>query len=253
MSTGSTHTGSVPARPVDAGSVHAGRVSVRLAHPHEAAALADLAARTFPLANPPGADPANIAAFIANNLTAAHFAAYAAHPNARLIVAALPHIADDSPPSSAPVSSVVVESGGVELDAGERSTGEQAVIEQVFVDQGVVEHDGVRERLVGYSLIFAGPDGEPDASYSVRHTPSVYLSKFYVDPLTRGGIVSTPLMGKVREVAASLGGRSLWLAVNQLNERATHFYEKSGFQRVGVKTMQIGEQTFDDFVYELTL
>lgn len=228
MNTGSAQAGSVPAGPVNAEPVNAGQVSVRLARHHEAAALADLAARTFPLANPPGADPANIAAFIANNLTAMHFAAYAAHPNARLVVAALPHIVDDSPTSSAPLSSAVVE-------------------------QAVVEHDGVRERLVGYSLIFAGPDGEPDASYSVRHTPSVYLSKFYVDPLTRGGVVSTPLMGKVREVAANLGGRSLWLAVNQLNERAAHFYEKSGFQRVGVKTMQIGEQTFDDFVYELTL
>jgi ribosomal protein S18 acetylase RimI-like enzyme len=45
----------------------------------------------------------------------------------------------------------------------------------------------------------------------------------------------------------------VWLAVNQLNVRAAKFYEKSGFQRVGTKTMQVGSRLFADYVYELTL
>lgn len=198
-------------------------VTVRLARPHEASALADLAARTFPLANPPGADPENIAAFIADNLTTEHFEKYLANPNARIVVGCIP-FSDDPQASSAPDSNAVV------------------------------QHEGVREQLMGYSLIFGGADGLPEDSYSVRHNPSVYLSKFYVDPLSRGGVVSTPLMREVREVARlQLGGRSLWLAVNQLNERAGHFYEKSGFERVGTKRMQVGEQSFADFVYEASL
>lgn len=216
---------SIPSSPVASATV-----SVRLARPHESPFLADLAARTFPLANPPGADPANIAEFIANNLLSEHFDKHLVNPNARIIVATMPLISDDSPsPSTQPSSSVA------DL-------------------RGAVEFEGVREQILGYSLIFGGTDGMPDDTYSVRHNPSVYLSKFYVDPAAHGGGIAQTLMREVREVARTqLLGRSLWLAVNHENSRAQRFYEKNGFERVGTKKMQVGEQTFADFVYETSL
>ncbi|QGH69907.1 tRNA (guanosine(37)-N1)-methyltransferase TrmD [Pseudactinotalea sp. HY158] len=52
-------------------------VSVRRARLSDAADLADVAARTFPLACPPGFPPAEAAAFVAENLTAAAFRGWA--------------------------------------------------------------------------------------------------------------------------------------------------------------------------------
>jgi ribosomal protein S18 acetylase RimI-like enzyme len=49
--------------------------------------LADVAARTFPLACPPSATPENIAAFIAENLSAQRFADYLADPDRIVLVA----------------------------------------------------------------------------------------------------------------------------------------------------------------------
>ena len=49
--------------------------------------LADVAARTFPLACPPSATPDNIAAFIAENLTQIRFAEYVADPERVVLTA----------------------------------------------------------------------------------------------------------------------------------------------------------------------
>ena len=49
--------------------------------------LADVAARTFPLACPPSATPDNIAAFIAENLTQMRFAEYVADPERVVLTA----------------------------------------------------------------------------------------------------------------------------------------------------------------------
>jgi len=49
--------------------------------------LADVAARTFPLACPPSATPDNVVAFIAENLTRERFAEYLADPDRVLLAA----------------------------------------------------------------------------------------------------------------------------------------------------------------------
>jgi ribosomal protein S18 acetylase RimI-like enzyme len=56
----------------------------------ELAELADIAARTFPLACPPSVSPENVAAFIAENLTEDHFTGYFGDPN-RVVLAARRH------------------------------------------------------------------------------------------------------------------------------------------------------------------
>jgi ribosomal protein S18 acetylase RimI-like enzyme len=60
---------------------------IRTATPADAAALAELAAATFPLACPPGNKPEDIQDFIDTHLTEAHFAEYLADP-ARVILVA---------------------------------------------------------------------------------------------------------------------------------------------------------------------
>ena len=49
--------------------------------------LADVAARTFPLACPPSMAPGNIAAFVAANLSAARFGEYLADPHRAILTA----------------------------------------------------------------------------------------------------------------------------------------------------------------------
>lgn len=62
-------------------------ISVRRADAPEAAELAAVAAATFPLACPPTAAAADIAAAIETNLSAQSFAAYLADPNRVVLVA----------------------------------------------------------------------------------------------------------------------------------------------------------------------
>ena len=60
---------------------------IRTATPDDAAALAAVAAATFPLACPPHTRPEAIAAFIAENLSETSFAGYLADPNRALFLA----------------------------------------------------------------------------------------------------------------------------------------------------------------------
>ena len=62
-------------------------VRIRPADHSDAAALAALAAVTFPLACPPTTTPESIADFISRNLTAERFAEYLADPTRTLFVA----------------------------------------------------------------------------------------------------------------------------------------------------------------------
>jgi ribosomal protein S18 acetylase RimI-like enzyme len=62
-------------------------VEVRAAGVGDADALAALAAATFPLACPPSADPADIAACIAENLSAERFTDYLRDPQRRVLAA----------------------------------------------------------------------------------------------------------------------------------------------------------------------
>ena len=62
-------------------------VEVAAAVGAELAELADVAARTFPLACPPSVTPDNVAAFIAENLSESRFREYLADPDRQVFVA----------------------------------------------------------------------------------------------------------------------------------------------------------------------
>lgn len=62
-------------------------IDVATAVDTDLAEVADVAARTFPLACPPGATPDNIAAFIDENLSEARFREYLADPDRAVLVA----------------------------------------------------------------------------------------------------------------------------------------------------------------------
>ena len=71
-------------------------ITIRPARPADAPALAELAAETFPLACPPHATEASIAAFIAEHFTVARFDEYLADPGRALLIAEDPEDAEDT-------------------------------------------------------------------------------------------------------------------------------------------------------------
>jgi ribosomal protein S18 acetylase RimI-like enzyme len=92
-------------------------------------------------------------------------------------------------------------------------------------------------RIVGYAMLIRGLDDE-----------SAELSKMYLLPDFHGTGVATTLMEHTLAIAAEWGVRSVWLGVNQKNQRAQRFYAKNGFEINGTRTFQVGDGTEDDFV-----
>jgi ribosomal protein S18 acetylase RimI-like enzyme len=191
-------------------------VQIRPAGPADAAALAALAAVTFPLACPPSSTVEAISDFIARNLTRERFAEYLADPDRPLLVA----VADDA------------------QDPAWRG-----------------ELDGT-EGLVGWSMLVRTEGGVPadaDAATAVTERPAVELSKMYAHPAAHGQGVASELMRATLDVAARDGAPVVWLGVNQENARAIRFYEKHGFRIVGSKRFRLGDDWEQDHVLERAL
>lgn len=92
-------------------------------------------------------------------------------------------------------------------------------------------------RIVGYAMLIRDVD---DAR--------VELSKMYVLPGQHGSGVATALMDAALAGAAASGAESVWLGVNQKNERAQQFYKRSGFTVNGTRSFRLGAHTESDFV-----
>jgi ribosomal protein S18 acetylase RimI-like enzyme len=106
---------------------------------------------------------------------------------------------------------------------------------------------------VGYTMLVTGEPYDAEAAQAVAHRPTVELSKIYVLPEQHRSGIAAELMGTSVAAAAATGARSVWLGVNQRNERANRFYEKQGFRVVGTKHFLVGQRLFEDFVRELAL
>ena len=192
-------------------------VRIRPADHSDAAALAALAAVTFPLACPPTTTPESIADFISRNLTAERFAEYLADPTRTLFVA-IPDAATEAGAALA-ASPEIAATGG----------------------------------LVGWSMLIATEGGEPsdaDAAAAVSQRPAIELSKMYAHPAAHGSGIAGELMRATLGEAARGEASVVWLGVNQENARAIRFYEKHGFRIVGRKRFLVGDRWEHDYVLE---
>jgi ribosomal protein S18 acetylase RimI-like enzyme len=169
-------------------------IDVAAANEADLPELADVAARTFPLACPPSVTSENIAAFIDENLSQARFRDYLADPD-RAVLAA--------------------------------------------------RDDG---RIVGYAMLIRGVPNDDDVQQAVTLRPAVELSKMYVLPDCHGAGVSAALMTAAVTEAGNLAAKSVWLGVNQHNQRAQRFYAKHGFSINGTKTFRLGAGVENDYV-----
>jgi ribosomal protein S18 acetylase RimI-like enzyme len=94
-------------------------------------------------------------------------------------------------------------------------------------------HEG---RIIGYAMLVR--DGGDAAE----------LSKIYVRAEYHGAGVASALMDAALAAAAEWGARSVWLGVNQANQRAQRFYLKSGFTVTGTRTFQVGARRENDYL-----
>lgn len=161
--------------------------------------LADVAARTFPLACPPSVTEQNIALFIEETLSQKRFRDYLNDPDRVVLVAR--------------------------------------------------DHD----RIVGYALLLRGVPDDADVQRAVTVLPTVEVSKIYVLPSSHGSGAAAALMTAALGRAAEMGAASVWLGVNQQNQRAQRFYAKQGFAIAGTKTFRLGAGIENDYVMMRTL
>lgn len=114
----------------------------------------------------------------------------------------------------------------------------------------VSEADGVAD---GYTMVVFGDPKDADVAAAVTARPTAELSKVYVRASHHGGGIARQLVEVSVAAAADRGVASIWLGVNQENERANRFYEKCGFAKVGTKKFLVGDRYEDDFVRALEL
>ena len=101
---------------------------------------------------------------------------------------------------------------------------------------------------VGYAMLVGGPIKDSDVAAVIDERVSVELSKFYLSPDRHGSGAASALMAATLAAAAATGAAFCWLGVNQQNVRAGRFYEKHGFEVVGVKRFLVGAEWHDDFI-----
>ncbi len=191
--------------------------SLRPATPDDAERLAALAAITFPLACPPGSDPAAVAEHIRTQLSPKSFAAWAASADHALLLAE----------AAGP---------GADLDGA---------------PDGGSTPDGTTadHRLVGYALLVRAVPADQDIVAVVGDEPTVELSKIYVHPGSQGTGVASDLMRAALDAAPGLvADRAVWLGTNGENARAQAFYRKHGFVVAGSRTYVVGGESHDDVV-----
>jgi ribosomal protein S18 acetylase RimI-like enzyme len=105
----------------------------------------------------------------------------------------------------------------------------------------------------GYTMLITGEPHDPDVAAALRVRPTIELSKVYVMPEHHGGVVARALMDASLAAAREAGAAGMWLGVNNENVRANRFYEKSGFEIVGMKKFRLGDVDEEDFVRERAL
>lgn len=184
---------------------------IRRARPEDAAAVAELAARTFPLASPDHIPAQDVQTFIDAHLTEAEFARMLAEPeDYRIMVATA-----------------------------------------VRTNNAGLPRKNAQPELIGYTLtILGGPDGMPASMVrpGTIEMGAAYLSKIYVDEAWHGSGTAGALLERAIRDAEKCGRNSqIVLGTNIANKRAKVFYKRHGFKVAGRRTFQVGTtQAMDD-------
>ncbi|RMI30058.1 GNAT family N-acetyltransferase [Nocardia stercoris] len=102
--------------------------------------------------------------------------------------------------------------------------------------------------IVGYTLLIDRLPADPEVARVITPRPALEVNRMYVLPGHHGTGVSTALMAAAVTTAREAGFATLWLGVNQENERARRFYAKHGFHTVGTRSFTVGGELCRDDV-----
>jgi ribosomal protein S18 acetylase RimI-like enzyme len=108
----------------------------------------------------------------------------------------------------------------------------------------VAEAEG---ELAGYAKL-----GPPTLPFEPRG-PSIELRQFYLLKQWHGQGAAQELMGWVTERARARGAEDLYLSVFVDNHRARRFYERYGFEFVGLYAFMVGSHADEDHIMRLRL
>lgn len=175
----------------------------------DAAALAELAAETFPLACSPGVSDEDIAEFVSVNLTEQRFADYLGDPSRYHLLV-------------------------VRTEDGALQAYTLSVLPQT-PDEGPYAEDVAK-------LIPFAPLVEVSKFYARKKWHgsglSALLMERLLEELDQPGVA--PSLGESIRVAGS------WLGTNARNGRAANFYQKTGFVVMGPRRFKVGHDVHDD-------
>lgn len=121
----------------------------------------------------------------------------------------------------------------------------------------IVARDGVDGPLIGYALLVHGPPADHDVRAVVAGDAVSEISKMYVLAGHHGAQRSDKpahrLMAAALNAARARGSATVWLGVNQFNERALRYYRKMGFEQAGTKHFNMNGAVEPDFVMVRTV
>ena len=106
------------------------------------------------------------------------------------------------------------------------------------------------DELLGYVMSVNGEPNDLVIAEAVSARPTVEISKIYVRASAHGTGIAQQLMSVAVEGARAEGAQSVWLGVNQQNERARKFYEGFGFVLCGNRIFWVGSTPEEDFVFQ---
>lgn len=95
---------------------------------------------------------------------------------------------------------------------------------------------------IGY--VVAAP---PDLPVSVNAT-DIELKRIYLFSKFQGSGVAKALSDAFEQHAKACGAERIYLGTYEENWRAVAFYKKAGYEQVGVRQFQVGDQLFDDII-----
>jgi ribosomal protein S18 acetylase RimI-like enzyme len=104
-------------------------------------------------------------------------------------------------------------------------------------------HSSGDPELVGYVHLVSSP-----APVAVQGPAPLELKRLYVARGWHGQGVAQALMDAALDAANARGARTLWLGVWERNPRASAFYRKYGFTRVGEHTFMLGPDAQTDWL-----
>ena len=102
--------------------------------------------------------------------------------------------------------------------------------------------------VAGYAMVVHAAPSDADVVAAIGPGETTELSKLYVMPGHHGSGLASDLMDAAVALAAAHGSSTIWLGVNQENERANRFYGKHGFEIAGPKRFLVGERYEEDWV-----